>query len=458
MSWIINGIFLLTCYPILLIMYFMLRDAKDRNSYCFGTTLKKELRNDEAVESIATTYKKNLKRCMIVLAIVPIPAFFIPYSSIALTIWMIWVLVICFLPMLWFAKANRQIMELKQERGWQEVSEVTYTDLKIAAVPRKVKVTTFLPTILLSIIPMVLAFLLYGGKGYAVYGWVVTVFAVCTLLFYLCAIWTDKQKVTVISEDSDVNMNYARAKKQAWKNCWLVCAWVNTAFTWVMLLLVYLRDWMIGGIIVGSIAYGIAIIVAAMNLIKKLRAINESYEEKRTIVDAVEDDKNWIYGLIYYNKNDKHFMVESRMGTGTTLNLAKKIGMITYAFSALVLLIIPVMCVWMIMLEFTPIESKIVEDKIVCQHLSIDYEIPLDEIEEYTVVEDLPEMIKVNGLGMDNVLSGTYEIYREGMFETFLNPQNDMFLKIKTADEEYYISGQDDEETKKLMEALEKME
>ena len=55
---------------------------------------------------------------------------------------------------------------------------------------------------------------------------------------------------------------------------------------------------------------------------------------------------------------------------------------------------------------------------------------------------------------MDNVLSGTYEIYREGTIETFLNPQSDLFVKVITEEETYYISGVDDVETQKIIEEI----
>ena len=159
---------------------------------------------------------------------------------------------------------------------------------------------------------------------------------------------------------------------------------------------------------------------------------------------------------MYYNPKDSRFMVENRLGTGTSVNMAKTSGKIMYVFAALCLLIIPVSCVWMIMLDFTPISSKLENETIVCAHLSVEYEIPLEEVENYTVLSELPDMIKVSGNGMDNVLSGTYEIYREGMFETFLNPQNNLFIKIETDDEMYYISGVDDAETQKIIDELEK--
>lgn len=443
----LNIIFMISCYPILFLMYFLLRNAKDKNSWCFGTTLSKELKNDPAVEAIDVEYRKNLKNSMVVLGVIPFATFLIPYMSISFTVWMIWILVICFLPMYYYAKANKQIQELKSERGWNQVSEVAYTDLKIASVPRKVKFITFLPTLFLSVVPVILSYVFFHEAGYGAFRFCAITFAVCTFLFYLCAVWTDKQKINVISEDSDTNMNFARAKKLVWKNFWLICAWVNTAFIWFIFAAMYFRNVAMNWILIGSIVYGIGIVVIAMWLVKKLFDINQKYVEKRTIADASDDDRYWPYGLMYYNPNDKHIMVENRMGTGTAMNMATGVGKGMYIFASLCLLIIPVSCIWLIMLDFTPIQTTIVNDTIVCQHLSVEYEIPLKDIEEYTVITDLPDMTKMNGNGMDHVLSGTYEIYREGTFETFLNPQNNLFIKIATEEEMYYISGIDDEST-----------
>ena len=227
---ILNIIFLVTCYPVLFLVYFMLKNAKDKNSWCFGVMMTKEWKNDPEVEAIDVEYRKNLKNTMIVFGILPIAAFFIKYTSIAFTFWMIWILIICFFPMYWYAKANKQMRVLKDKRGWNQASEVSYTDLKIAALPRKVKLLTFLPAVLLSVIPFGLSYVIFDEAGYSAYRICLISFAMCTVLFYLCALWTDRQRVTVICEDTDININFARAKKQVWKNFWLVCAWINMAF------------------------------------------------------------------------------------------------------------------------------------------------------------------------------------------------------------------------------------
>lgn len=451
-----NIIFAITCYPILFIMYFMLRNAKDKNSWCFGATLSRELKMDSAVEAIDAEYRKNMKTSLIVLGIVPIAAFFTSYMSIAFSIWMYWILVVCFLPMFFLAKANKQIQDLKRERGWHQESVVSYTDLKMASVPRKIKLTTFLPVYIVNVIPVVLSFYLFQESGYSIYRILIITFVALVPLYHVCAIWTDKQKVAVICEDSDINMNYARAKKQLWKKFWVAVTWVHTGFTWLMLVSMYFRENGMNWILWGTVGYGVVAIFATVWLLRRMQEINRKYEKNRTIVDASDDDRYWPYGLIYYNPNDKHKMVENRMGTGTAMNMATGLGKGMYIFAALCLLIIPVASVWIMMLDFTPISTKVENERIVCRHLSVEYEIPLEDIENYTIITELPEVTKVSGNAMDDVLSGTYEIYREGMFEAFLNPQNDLFIKIVTEDETYYISGVDDAETQKIINELKK--
>lgn len=453
---IMSIIFLVGCYPFLFIMYLMFRNVGNKNGYCFGATVSQELRNDEALKAIDLDFRKTLKKYTIIFAIVPLVSFFIPYISIEFTIWMIWMLIMCFYPMALYARANKQVQELKEARGWAQISETSYTDLKLADTPRKVKLVTFLPALLLSAIPVALGYILFADAGYVAIRLCLITFAACTLMFYLFAVLTDRQKATVISEDSDTNMNFARAKKQIWKNFWLTCAWLNTIFTWVIFVGLYFRHQAMAILIWGSLIYGVLAMLVALRLVNKMHVLNEKYESKRTIVDVSADDRHWKYGMMYYNPKDTHVMVENRMGTGTSMNMATGIGKGVYIFATLCLLIVPVMCIWMIMLDFTPIKTEVVDDKIVCTHLSVEYEIPLEEIDNYTILTEMPHVTKVAGNGMDDVHSGTFEIYREGKFEAFYNPQNNLFIKIETEDEMYYISGIDDAETQKVIDELEK--
>lgn len=449
-----NIIVMVCCYPVVFILYFTMRNAKDRNGWCFGTSLSKEQKNDAKIQEIISEYQKSLKKSMLLFAILPIPVFFIPHMSIVLTYWMVWTCLISCYPMLLYAKANKKVLEVKAMRGWEQRAVETYADLKTACVPSQVKASEFLPSFLLSAIPVVLSYMFFGEAGYSAFRICLIVIALCTYLFYFLAKWTDGQKISVISEDSDVNLNFARAKRHVWKQFWVLSAWVNTAFTWFLLAAMYFRNVGMTMLLWGTVAYSVILLVFVASLLKKMYKINETYEKQRTLIDSTEDDRHWLYGLVYYNPNDTHIMVENRMCTGTAMNMATKTGKIMASISALCILIIPVLCVWLIMLDFTPIQTQIQENAIVCTHLSEEYRIPLETITDYEVLTQMPEVIKVNGNGMENVCSGTFEIYREGMFEAFYNPQNHLFIKILTDDETYYISGADDTSTQKIAEAL----
>lgn len=50
--------------------------------------------------------------------------------------------------------------------------------------------------------------------------------------------------------------------------------------------------------------------------------------KNRNIYTIENDDENWIYGFIYYNKADPKFMVEKRLGAGWNINMAHPLGKI----------------------------------------------------------------------------------------------------------------------------------
>ena len=115
-------------------------------------------------------------------------------------------------------------MEQSQNHLYEDRQPEHYVELKQAGSVRKV---LFLPFFLPNIISIASALLLLpksSGLGISC-----LIGASCGLVFWLAAVWIDRQPVSVISTDSDVNINYARAKKNLWKNFWLISCWLNTA-------------------------------------------------------------------------------------------------------------------------------------------------------------------------------------------------------------------------------------
>lgn len=461
---IINIILFVTMYPILIVMYFGMKStAKLQNGITFGATMKKEWLADSEIEKITTDFYKEMKKDLWILAIAPLSSFVIPYVSIQLTIWMFWLLIAIVVFNIPLARANKKIKNLKLERGWCDgIKMEEYTEIKAAGQIRRVKFTQFAAPVALSILSTLLVYVMPAIWDYrfsnmernASLRFMILIFAVITLLLYGVAVWMDRQKTEVISSDSDVNVNYSRAKKNIWKNYWLAAAWLNTFFTMVIAVtLIIGRD--IGSVTLwGTVIYTVVVCVLFFPLVKKMNHVERTYRNKMNTEYKAEDDRYWIWGSFYYNPWDKHTMVNKRAGIGTTVNMATTAGKVCMIITVLTLAIIPITSIWIMMEEFTPISLTVSENCLQAEHLKVNYEIPVEKIDSVELVYEKPEWSKMHGTAMDNLDKGTFYEFNVGECEAFMNPQNAVFLRIKAEDITYYMSGVDDEQTMEVYEII----
>ncbi len=464
MSMILNIILFVGLYPVLFVLYFVMKNtAKVQNGILFGAAMKKDWLSEEAIEQIIAEFYKEMKKVLLIFAVIPVICFLTPYVSIQFTVWMVWMLAMIVGVNVPLARANKKIKDLKMERGWYEDTKAEeYTEIKAAGQIRRVKFAQFAAPICLSFLAGILVYLIPGVLGYRIadidrvlpFRSIIVVFALTTLLFYGVAVWMDKRKTEVVSNDSDVNVNYTRAKKNIWKNFWLVSAWINTLFTLILAAALF-TDTAFGSVTLwGAIIYTVVICMLFFPLMRKLSQVERTYWKKMNVDFKTEDDRCWIWGTFYYNPKDRHSMVNKRVGVGTTINMATTTGKVFTVISVVSLAIIPISCVWMIMLEFTPISLKMSENNVVAEHLKVDYEIPVDTIDSIELIYEKPEWSKVSGVAMDNLDSGTFYEFNVGKCEAFMNPQNAVFLRIQAEGVTYYMSGADDEETMQVYEEI----
>ena len=453
----INLIMVVCLYPFVLIMYALLKnDAAPKKDWYFGVKLTKEQQKAPEVEEVCKTYNKQMRNWFIVLMLIPIPMIFIPWFSVFMSFWLGWMMVSIFVFFIPMGVANTKLKELKLEKGWKETKDIpVYVELKEAGNIRRVKWYHFLPQCLLSVVLLALSMLFCPEEKELIMGILQGSFAGVSFLFWWAAIWMDKQKTQIISSDSDVNINYSRAKKNLWKTLWVACSWVNVAYMACMLFALDEDGRFNAVFTVSTIVYIVATFILLLWLIRRLSSLDKTYQDKMNL-DATEDEDHWIWGLIYYNPKDKHSMVEKRNGgMGTTVNMATPFGKGFVAVMILVLLQIPVLNVWILMLEFTPIQLRVEENKVIAEHLREEYVIPMISIKEAELLTELPKMSRNHGTSMEEVRKGSYRIKEEGKScEVFLNPQNTMFIRIVTSLETYYISGFDDEETREVYEMI----
>ena len=455
---LVYGTIITICmYPFVMIMYGMLKgEASPKKGRYFGVTLNKEQAKALEVAEITKRYNKQMNRIFLWLMVLPIPMLLIPWFSIWFFLWDLWffaTMVGFFLP---FFAANKSMKALKEEKGWLTESEApVYVELKEAGTLRTVKWFQFLPQCLVSVVILLITILVCQPRNRVSMGVLQGTFAGITFLFWAAALWLDKVKTQVISTNSDVNVNYNRAKKRIWKILWIACAWVNTVYMGVTLALI-IKDLFRKHFLISSLVYTIVTAVLALWMLKKQADLGKKYQDKMDI-QVTDDDNHWLGGMFYYNPKDKHLSVEKRygMGSGTTVNLARPAAKVLAIILALLLLPMPITSVWMVMLEFTPIELRVEDNMLIGEHINEDISVPLHSIKNIELLPERPGMSKNSGVGMETVCKGDFYVKADKEdCEIFLDPRNDLCIRVETSMEIYYLGGFDDAQTREVYEVL----
>lgn len=444
-------------YPVVLILYALLcGQSNPRGGLLFGARLAEYLAKEPAVLEIRRKFRARLRVVTLVMAAIPLTFLLLPWFSIQLFLWILWVfalIVVIYIP---YVRANKAVRRWKAETGHAEPGErAIFVELKQLGELRQTQFAQFWPAILLTGLVLITIFITQWGEP-AVIGSAVC-FALMTPLYAGCGAWMDRQRLKVISADSDVNLNYNRAMRQQWNRVWHLYAWLNTLY-----LLGYALCLTIGGLLPGmgyllwgSLVYVAALLVVLVWLMVKNHQLDKAYRGRMDLVGYVNDDENWLWGLIYYNPGDFRVGVEKRFGIGTTINMATPVGKAMAVVLAVVLVGSTALCAWPIALEFTPISLTVEGEALVARQIRADYVIEVDDIQELTLVEELPSMAKSNGTGMETLLKGTFRRTEDGMrVKVFLDPENGCFLTFAANDTTYYMSCADDGETRALYETL----
>lgn len=466
-----NIIFMATMYPTMLILGLVFRNyMKPKSSMQYGIHLPAELVGGEEMEKVDDSFKKSFRTVMLFLIIVPPFFFFLKHFSLQFTAWMIWFMGGIAALNIPYIRANKTTIELKEAclkakgevlPAMENITDTTqYFETGIV---RTLKPAEFVPPVVITAVAVLVMFFagqLFGFDEktldvFEVYRWTVLVFALMTPLFLWLAQRMDSMRAVVISHDSSVNMAYNRAKKHIWTRAWRDEAWVNTVAVCVITAgaLVQKRSFLVflAAAIMETVV-GIVIMVRASN---EAREVEQLYHERKEKLFDPDDDRYWVWGMLYNNPYDKRTMVDKRFGVGTTVNMATKTGKVMIGITIASLVWIPFMCIWMIMEEFTPIHLKVDDNTVICEHLKTDYEIPVSEIKEIEMLDELPEhRSKVSGTATDQFEKGKFSNRELGKYYTFAYCENQVFIKLVTDDKIYIVSGSDDAETTEVFEEL----
>ena len=408
-------------------------ETKFKKNIAIGVTFPQEAREDAELQHILSVFKKHLLYVCLGLFAIAIPCVFIPSTTgIAMTIWMIWLLLGCVLPYIPYIQCNRKLKQLKENRGWkQQSSQMQTIDLRAASIEtRWLSPHTFLLPAAVSLLP-----LLFDTNLAIIYLLDAALIVFCWFGYrYLY-----RNKSEIVDENIMLTEALTRIRRYNWGRMWLLCSWFMAALN----LLAWLTQANAALSLTGILLLSILLVAASIYIELKLRKLQETLTAQSGTGFYIDDDDKWIWGMFYYDPNDTRLLINNRVGMNTTVNLAKRSGQFFMGITLLSLLAMPFLGVWMDKLETTPVGLEISESAIVSTHTGIEYEIPLDAITYIEYVSDRPKLHRTAGTGMATVQKGRYST-PWGSASICLDPRTTPYIYIETGENKRYLFGSAD--------------
>lgn len=172
------------------------------------------------------------------------------------------------------------------------------------------------------------------------------------------------------------------------------------------------------------------------------RRVQEKLTAESGTGEYVDEDRHWIWGIFYYNHDDKRLIINNRVGLNTTLNLARPSGKIWMGLTVLLLILMPFTWYWIDAAASRPLILQVEGEELVAGQGKGQYRIPLDQVEETELLEKLPDKLaRVMGTGLENLLKGDFSAPGLSALKVSLDPTSPPFLLLRTKKGRTYLLG-----------------
>ena len=225
-----------------LAMYFNCRYMiKGNKNILIGVTIPfLELKNEKVLD-ITNKFKRENIILYIIAIIAFIPSFFFKFNSNQILYLFLWIGVFYEFSRRLFMKYNKKLMDLKRENNWLLPSKRLITiDTEVTRLKDKMPVSVFwfIPSFIISLIPIVIVF--NNIKEYGVsFGIAASNALIGNIIFLIMYRLYSKGKTEVISEDTSANIAYNKIFKRTWTMGTIIAATVQSLgmlFTFIIFL------------------------------------------------------------------------------------------------------------------------------------------------------------------------------------------------------------------------------
>ncbi len=423
-----------------IMIYVILRnETKFKKNIAVGVTFPFEGRKHPDVLARLERFKKDELRLCIVLMLLGIPGIFLDFSA-SLTIWFVWMLLCIVLPYVLYALCNRDLKRIKAEHGWKQPAAADVVTVDLCALPATKWMSPWafaLPAVL-AVAPMLIdqtMSIMYVTD------------AVFVLLCWLGYRYLFRNKSEQVDNNTSVTVALTRIRRCQWGKMWLLCAYSFAAINWIAALTMYNETAMT----VSLVVFMVVIVAASLRIELRTRKLQEQLTANSGKEFYVDDDDKWIGGLVYYNPNDARLVINDRVGTNSSVNLAKPAGKVIYGFLALLLVTMPL---WGLLMGDGSISTDITNEYVYIAGGTHKYTIETDDVVRVELLEELPPISRTAGTGMPEFLGGSFTSKEYGKLKVCLNPTNGPFILVETADTTYLLGTNDEAQTMAIYNTL----
>lgn len=444
MKWFI----LAMMYPIAPIMFAILYyHRKSRKNIILGVTLPWESHKNEAVVAIQKSYAKAQKIALLLITLLYIPAILLPEIE-SMAYQMVWFLVPLVSFYVIYAYYNQKLAHWKKAQPFAQPSE--REDLEVEYRPdskdRDPHPVWFAIPILVAWVPTI-RFLLEGADRTLLLVSVISGFTpiLCFLIYR-----THFSRKKAYFQDTETSRALYLTRTKYWTIYWIVIIWITAILSLLNLWIEgYANRFILSVTVLSLLTLGFALLIEL-----RVMKLQEQLTKASPTTRYDDEDVHWLFGLLYYNQNDKRVLKDERVGIGQTINIATGFGKIMAGFTALALLSLPVIAVNMLKENATPVSLEIANQTLIAIHTGKEYEIPFEDIQAIRKLDALPNLRRTNGTGLENVLKGRFKSEELGNLRINLDPNRPPYLFIQTEDGQYLFGSTDANETEQVYQEI----
>ncbi len=413
-------------------------EAKWKKNIAVGVTMPLEGREDPVVQDLLRRYRTWVGRACggsmamgLVLALLPLS------MGESLTLCMVWVdgmLAATALPFLHF---NGRLRQEKQVRGWRRPAAAQERVVDLSALEgwgRELSPLHFLLPGLVSLAPVAGEWM----AGAQVRGLVLLTFPLCVALFYCLYRWCFRRRAEVVDDNGARTQALTCLRLRYWQRTALCGAWLMGGMSLALWWGFYSP--VAAGVVMAVLTVGAVAAMAAMEL--GLRRRQEELTADSGQGFYVDEDDKWLWGMFYYDPNDRKLVVNNRVGNNTTVNLARPAGKVLMGAVALLMAALPLLGLWLVEEERTPVCLTLTQTQLVAEHRGVVYAVERADIAGVELLAQRPEGMRRNvGTAMDTVLKGDWSAAAYKRMSVCLDPRQGPWLLITTQSGECYLLG-----------------